>query len=211
MVEDRRNGKQWKFENINFSLTRPREGGVAFALTSSGTDGPWSLTTTVAPRGNGRRAIEAVVRDLSPKDILLALRVDDGSLEVDVPLSGIVRAEIGADATVHTADGRMVAGAGFIGMPNAPQSRILLDETSVVARWDPANRVLFVQARRFCGNEPREPPGGGARAAPARRPLGAGAQRRAHGPRRCRHARAAARARSHLDAARASTPRTGVS
>src|SRR5262245_41244085 len=69
-VDDGRNGKRWNFDNINFSLTRPREGGVAFALTSTGADGPWSMTATVAPRAGGRRAIEAVVRDLSPRDVL---------------------------------------------------------------------------------------------------------------------------------------------
>jgi hypothetical protein len=144
VVEDRRNGKEWKFENINFSLTRPREGGVALALTSGGTDGPWSLTATVTPRGQGRRAIEAVVRDISPKDIMLALRVDDSSVEADIPLSAIVRAEIGADGTVHMAEARFLGGAGFIGTPNAPQSRILIDEMQADVRWDAANRVLRV-------------------------------------------------------------------
>src|SRR5262245_23301476 len=81
VVDDQRSGKQWNFQNINFSLTRPREGGLAFAVTSSGTDGPWSLTATVAPRGEGRRAVEAVIRDVSPKDILLAMRVDDDTLD----------------------------------------------------------------------------------------------------------------------------------
>jgi hypothetical protein len=151
VVEDRRSGKHWKFESINFSLTRPREGGVALALTSSGTDGPWSLTATVAPRGHGRRAIEAVVRDISPKDILLALRVDDSSLEADIPLSAILRAEIGPDGTVHMAEGRILGGAGFIGMPNAPQSRILLDETQVSLRWDAANQVLYLPVEFHSG------------------------------------------------------------
>lgn len=151
VVEDRRNGKQWKFDNINFSLTRPREGGVAFALTSGGTDGPWSLTVTVSPRGQGRRGIEAVVRDLSPKDILLALRVDNSSVESDIPLSAVLRAEIGSDGTVHTAEGHLIGGAGFIGSPGSPQSRILLDETRVSARWDPANRVLVVPIEMHSG------------------------------------------------------------
>jgi hypothetical protein len=32
VVDDRRNGKQWKFDGINVSLTRPRQGGVVFRL-----------------------------------------------------------------------------------------------------------------------------------------------------------------------------------
>src|SRR5206468_2483286 len=37
-IDDGRNGKRWNFDNINFSLTRPKEGGVAFAITSTGAD-----------------------------------------------------------------------------------------------------------------------------------------------------------------------------
>src|SRR6202011_132801 len=36
VVEDQRYGKRWTFEHINLSLTRPREGGVAFAVNSTG-------------------------------------------------------------------------------------------------------------------------------------------------------------------------------
>ena len=76
-------------------------------LTSSGTDGPWSLTATVTPHADGRRAIEAVVRDISPKDILLALRAN-GAFEADLPLSAILRAEIGPDGALLMAEGRVL-------------------------------------------------------------------------------------------------------
>jgi hypothetical protein len=144
LVDDRRNGKRWNFQNINFSLTRPKEGGIAFAITSTGTDGPWSMTATAAPRGEGRRAIEAVVRDVSPRDVLLALRVDDGSFDADTPISAIVRAEIGADGAVQMAEGRIVAGAGFISSGDSPASRVLVDEVQLDLRWDPTNRVLHL-------------------------------------------------------------------
>ena len=144
VVDDSRSGKRWSFDNINFSLTRPREGGVAFAITSSGTDGPWSLTATVTPQGEGRRRIEAVMRDVSPKDVLLALRVEDDTFEADMPISAIVHAEIAADGTVQMAKVRIIAGAGFIGAGHTPASRMLLDETSVEMHWDAAKRVLHI-------------------------------------------------------------------
>src|SRR5215470_2812951 len=144
VVDDSRSGKRWSFENINFSLTRPREGGVAFAITSTGADGPWSLTATMTPRGEGRRAIEAVMRDVSPKDVLLALRVEDDTFEADMPISAIVQAEIAADGTVQMVKGRIIAGAGFIGAGHTPASRILVDETSVEMHWDAANHVLHI-------------------------------------------------------------------
>src|SRR5262245_12761377 len=113
VVDDSRSGKRWSFDNINFSLTRPREGGVAFAITSTGADGPWSLTATMTPRGQGRRAIEAVIRDVSPKDVLLALRVEDDTFEADMPISAIVQAEIAADGTVQMVRGRIISYAVF--------------------------------------------------------------------------------------------------
>lgn len=142
-VDDKRSGKKWTFDNINLSLTRPKEGGVAFTLTSSGADGPWSVTATVTPRDDGRRAIEAVVRDLSPKDIMRALRAD-GGMEADMPLSAILRAEIGADGSLLTAEGRIVAGAGFLTDGDDPKTRVLIDEAQVQWRWDAANRAIVM-------------------------------------------------------------------
>jgi AsmA-like C-terminal region/Protein of unknown function len=143
VVDDQRSGKQWSFDNINLSLTRPKEGGVAFTLTSNGADGPWSLTATVTPHEDGRRAIEAVVRDISPKDIMLALRAN-GSFEADMPLSAILRAEIGPDGTMLMGEGRILAGAGFIGNGDDPKNRVLIDEAALQWRWDAANHALVM-------------------------------------------------------------------
>src|SRR4051794_8908076 len=73
VVEDQRYGKRLNLQDIHLSLTRPREGGVAFAVNSTGADGLWSVTMTVTPKPDGRRTIETVVRDVSPKDVMLAL------------------------------------------------------------------------------------------------------------------------------------------
>jgi hypothetical protein len=151
-VDDRRNGKRWNFGNINLSLTRPKEGGLAIALTSTGADGPWSLTATVGPRGEGHRAIETVLRDVSPKDILLALRLGDGRFAADMPLSAIMRAEIATDGTTHSLEGRVVAGAGFVGEMDDPSDRILIDEGQLSFRWDPANRQVVVPIELLSGS-----------------------------------------------------------
>jgi len=100
IVDDRRSGKQLAFENINLSLTRSRDSGVAFAINSTGADGPWSLAATVTPRSGGQRDVEMIARDVSPKDLMLALRVSDGQFSADVPLSAVIRAEIERDGTL---------------------------------------------------------------------------------------------------------------
>jgi hypothetical protein len=143
-VEDRRNGKAVTFANIDMSLTRAKTGGAALAVTSVGTDGPWSLNATVTPQSEGRRSIETVIRDISPKDILLALRLDVGNVQTDVPLSGIIRAQIDRDGMPEALDGRVIAGAGYIGDIEDPSYRVLIDEAQFSLHWDSAKHELQV-------------------------------------------------------------------
>jgi hypothetical protein len=151
VVDDMRTGKRLSFADINLAITRPKGGGVAFAVNSRGTDGPWSMTATVTPRGNGRRAIEAVLRDLSPKDLLLALRVADSTAEADMPISAILRAEIGADGVPQSLDGRILLGAGHVGNPDDADDRILIDEGRIELRWDAERRQLNVPIEVLAG------------------------------------------------------------
>jgi hypothetical protein len=144
IVDDRRGAKRWTFDKINLSITRPKEGGVALAVNSVGTDGPWSLTATVTPRGEGRRAIEAVVRDISPNDLFLALRIGDGRLKADMPVSGILRAEIDRDGTPHSVEGRILVKAGYFLDPDNQEGRIVVDEGQVSFKWDAANRQFLI-------------------------------------------------------------------
>jgi hypothetical protein len=143
VVDDQRSGKRWTFEHINLSLTRPRDGGVAFAVNSTGADGLWSVIATVTPRPDGRRTIEAVVRDVSPKDLMLALRMDD-QFSAAVPLSAVLRAEIGRDGTLHQLEGRVVGAAGYVGSREDAESRIQIDDVQLNLRWNAAARQLLM-------------------------------------------------------------------
>jgi hypothetical protein len=143
-VDDQRSGKLFTFANINLSLTRPKEGGIALAVNSMGTDGPWSLNATVTPRAEGRRFVDAIVRDVSPKDVLLALRVGTGEVQADIPVSAALRAEIDRDGVPQMLEGRILAGAGTIRDIRDPDSLILIDEAQIELRWDAANRRLLV-------------------------------------------------------------------
>ena len=144
VVEDQRSGKRWSFEHINMSLTRPRDGGVAFAVNSTGADGLWSIIATVTPQPDGRRMIETVVRDVSPKDLMLALRMDDSQFSADVPLSAVLRAEIARDGTLQQLEGRIVAGSGVLGIRDDADSRIQIDEAQLSLRWSAAARQLMM-------------------------------------------------------------------
>jgi len=142
VVDDQRDGKRWTFEHINLSLTKPKEGGIAFAVNSTGADGLWSLTATVTPKADGTRTIETVIRDVSPKDLMLALRANDSHFGADSPLSAVLRVDIDRDGTVQSVDGRILAGPGFFGSAVDADSRIHIDEAQLNLRWNPDTRVL---------------------------------------------------------------------
>ena len=142
VVEDQRNGKRWSFAHINLSLTRPADGGVALAVNSTGADGLWSATATVTPKADGRRTVETVIRDVSPKDLMLALRMSDGHFSADVPLSAVIRAEIERDGTLQALEGRVLAGTGEFGSTGDPESRIHIDEAQLNLRWNAVTRQL---------------------------------------------------------------------
>ena len=132
MVEDQRYGKRWTFEHINLSLTRPQEGGVAFAVNSTGADGLWSLTATVTPKprraahhrnGHARRFAEgpdagAARRRRSFLRRRAALR------RASAPRSS-------ATARCSLMEGRILAGAGDFGSRDDPESRIHIDEAQL--------------------------------------------------------------------------------
>ena len=112
------------------------------AVNSTGADGLWSLTATVTPKPDGRRTIEAVIRDVSPKDLMLALRAGDGHFSADVPLSAVLRAEIERDGKLQLLEGRILAGRGDFGSRDDPESRVHIDEAQLNLRWNAATRQL---------------------------------------------------------------------
>ena len=94
IVDDRRNGKRWTFDQINASLMRPQHGGIIFRLESDNPERPWQLSAAMRPLGDGVRAVGIEARKISTRDILLALRLNEGAFDADLPLSASIRADI---------------------------------------------------------------------------------------------------------------------
>ncbi len=113
-VDDRRNGKHWMFNHINASLRRPEQGGVIVQLSSDDKTRPWLISAAMRPLDGGMHAIGLEARQVSMRDILLALRVKDGAIAADLPVSASIRADIAADGTPQLLQGEVVAGAGTI-------------------------------------------------------------------------------------------------
>ena len=87
---------------------------------------------------------------------MLALRAGDGHFSADVPLSAVIRAEIERDGTLQLMEGRILAGAGYFGSRDDPESRIHIDEAQLNLRWNAATRQLQMPLEVHVRAEPRQ-------------------------------------------------------
>ena len=143
VVDDERNGKHWTFDRINVSLTRPDQGGITFRLGSDDPKRPWVLSAAMRPLSGGVRAVGIEARHVSTRDIMLASRLDGGSIEADIPLSASIRAEIASDGTPRTVQGQLVAEAGTIVDPQSDDLRLNLRHADIRVDWDERRRTLI--------------------------------------------------------------------
>ncbi len=144
IVDDQRNGKRWTFSRINISLTRPEQGGVIFRLASDAPDRPWVFSAAMRPLGDGVRAVGIEARHVSSKDIVLAMRLNEGDLDIDLPLSASVRAEISSDGTLRRMQGQVLVDAGTITDHAGDNVVVKLDRADVRFNWDAGQRALVI-------------------------------------------------------------------
>ncbi|HZD27160.1 MAG TPA: DUF3971 domain-containing protein, partial [Xanthobacteraceae bacterium] len=142
-VDDQRNGKQWTFTNIDLSVTKPKGGGIAVALGSQGGERPWQVRAAMTPGQPGHRIIDIETQKLSTKDVMLAMRVSADQYEVDLPLSGRIRADVGPDGIPHMLDGRVVVEKGIIVDLDDPLVRIPIERAEISLDWDKDRRALM--------------------------------------------------------------------
>lgn len=150
-VDDQRTGKRWTFENISLSLERPSAGGIVVSIGSENQAHPWGLTASITPAANGSRSIQLEGRRVSANDLLLALRLDDGNFQANIPLSASVRGDIGPDGVPLTLTGRIVADGGFISDSDKEDGRIPIERAEFKLNWDVANRILSVPFQVLSG------------------------------------------------------------
>jgi uncharacterized protein DUF3971 len=151
-VDDQRTGKQWSFHNITMSLERPRGGGITVTIGSENSEHPWGLTAAIKPTTDGHRSIALEARQVAVNDLLLASRLDDGTLQVDLPLSASLRGEIGRNGEPQALVGRIVANAGAISDGDSSDGRIEIDRAEFKVNWDAASRLLEVPFQIVSGN-----------------------------------------------------------
>ena len=153
IVDDLRNGKRWTFSRINVSLTRPHQGGVIFRLASDDPVRPWVLTAAVRPLGDGVRAVGIEARRVSSKDILLAMRLNEGDFDVDLPLSGSLRAEISSDGTLQRLQGQVTVDQGTVIDRVGENSTVKIDRADIRFNWDGRARSLIIPFQIQAGGD----------------------------------------------------------
>ena len=144
VVDDRRNGKQWKFDGINVSLTRPRQGGVVFRLESDNEERPWVISAAMRPLSDGVRAVGIEARKVSTRDIILAMRLNPGNFDIDIPLSASLRAEVSRDGSPQAVQGQLVADAGTIVDQTNDKLNVNIDHADFRFNWDTRRNNLIV-------------------------------------------------------------------
>ena len=141
-VDDQRDGRQWSFHDINLSLTRPKSGGIALTLSSDAVEPPWLLRAALTPAAYGHRIIDIETRKLPANDMMLAMRLS-GPYELDLPLTGRVRADIGPDGIPVAVDGRIVTEQGYLVDLDDPPAKVALDRAEVSLDWDTQRNALI--------------------------------------------------------------------
>ena len=151
-VDDARTGKRWNFQNITLNLERPRGGGMVVTIGSENPERPWGLTASIKPTNNGHRNVALEARHVSANDLLLAFRLGDGTLEVDLPVSASLRGEIGPNGVPQGLVGRIVADGGFISDGDSSDGRLEIDRAEFKINWDAASRMLEVPFQILSGD-----------------------------------------------------------
>ena len=149
-VDDRRTGKHWTFQDISLSVAR-LHGGVEVTVGSANPEQPWVLTAAVTPTRQGYRKIQMEARRVSASDLLLASRLDDGHMRVDLPLSASITGEIGPDGLPQNFTGRIVADAGSFGDADDGDGLISIERAEFKLNWDAENRILSVPFQILAG------------------------------------------------------------
>src|SRR5438876_760858 len=148
-VDDQRNGKQWTFTDIDLSVTRPKGGGIAVALGSQAVERPWRMRAAMTPGQHGHRIIDIEMQKVSTKDAMLAMRWGDDQYEIDLPLTGRIRADIGPDGIPHMLDGRMAVEKGVVVDLDDPLVRVPIDRAEISLDWDRTRQTLGVASTRM--------------------------------------------------------------
>ena len=83
-------------------------------------------------------------RKVSTRDLILALRLNQGNFDIDIPLSASVRAEISREGVPQAVQGQLVAEAGTIVDQSNDKLNVNIDHADFRFNWDNRRNSLLV-------------------------------------------------------------------
>ena len=125
------------------SLTRPEQGGVVFGLGSDNPDRPWVLSAAMRPLDRRHAGGRHRGRNVSTRDILLALRLNEGDIDAESAVIGERPRGNFSDGTPQRVQGQLVAERGSI-VDRGGERRIPIDHAEFRFNWDARRRALVV-------------------------------------------------------------------
>jgi hypothetical protein len=143
LIDDRRDGHEWKLSEITLNLSRPKSGGAVLAVLSDNKERPWALSAALTPGLQGNRRFQFEARKVLLDD-LLALRMAEMRLRSDTLISASIDSEINRDGTPQTISGSVLAQGGSIGDPAEPEHQIPITTAEFGLDWDITRRTLRV-------------------------------------------------------------------
>ncbi len=153
IVENESSGRSITFQHISVRLARMPGGGAELTFTSQGPEGVSTAVARIAPAKDGERAVEVVVNDISTRDLVQAFSQDHRRFYMDTPLNAKFTARLAMDGDLKAAEAMLELGPGAIGNGEEPQERFIIDSARIVARLDPARRVIVLDPIVAAKNE----------------------------------------------------------
>lgn len=155
IVESDTPGRRWMFNNINFSMRRPSAGGITLRLSSGDGTNPWEINASIGAPADGVRAVDVIANRVVPNDLINAAGYGDSDIYASTPISGLLRAQIGTDGKLVSANLRVVAGKGEFGNALDDRGRFEIDEAQLLIRFDAERSLFFVERLQFGGGQNR--------------------------------------------------------
>lgn len=144
VIEDRRTGRTLVFAGVDIDLVAVSTGGARLSIAARGSGARWTSTTTISGRhGDGGRLIEMALKDLAPRDLMLASNHPDAFI-AETPLSGVLRARLDGTGEPSEMVAELVAGAGLVGHRLDERLRLAVDGLGARVRWAAGNPALIV-------------------------------------------------------------------
>ena len=109
------------------------------------------MQASIRPNGGGARTVSLDASTVSVRDLMLAMRVNGGSMEADGYISGSLRGEVAADGTPDIATGHLMLVKGEIIDSSSPDFRIPIDRAEMTFDWSNAQHALAMPFQLVTG------------------------------------------------------------